>query len=76
MYEQSNTLLTTLVTVLDEELSNIRELTSFENGLQLAQLRQLELMRAQYEYLANPFYADLADGLETPYTFNLENEIH
>ena len=76
VYPQANQLLTTLNGILATELANIRELTSFETGLQFAQLRQLELLRAQYEYFANPFYNDLDESLEAPFAFELEGEIH
>ena len=69
VYPQANGLLTTLNRILAEELTHIRELTSFETGLQFAQLRELELLRAQYEYFANPFYNDLEEGLEAPFAF-------
>ena len=72
VYPQANELLTTLNNVLTAELANLRELTSFETGLQFAQLRQLELLRAQYEYFANPFYNDLDEQLESPFAFELE----
>ena len=61
--------------MLNGELESIKELTSFEEGLEFAQLRQLELLRTQYEYFANPFYNDLDDSLEAPFAFDLEREI-
>ena len=39
IYPQSNPLLTTLNGFLATELTNLRELTSFESGLEFAQLR-------------------------------------
>lgn len=75
VYPQANELLTTLNTVLNTELDNIRELTSFEEGLQFAQLRSLEILRAQYEYFSNPFYNDLDEQLEAPFAYELETEI-
>ena len=76
MYDASNSLLTTLNEILLSEIANIKELTSFEEGLQYAQLRQLELIRCQFEYFANPFYNDLEEILEAPYAFSLETEVH
>ena len=76
VYPQANELLTTLNSILDGELVNIRELTQFEEGLQFAQLRQFEILRAQYEYFANPFYNDLDENLQAPFAFELESEIH
>ena len=76
VYPQANKLLTTLNEFLGNELANLKELTSFEAGLEFAQLRQLEILRAQYEYFANPFYNDLDDELEAPFSFQLETEIH
>ena len=76
VYPQANELLTTLNGFLATELTNLRELTSFEAGLEFAQLRQLELLRAQFEYFANPFYNDLDEQLEAPFAFQVETEIH
>ena len=45
--------------MLTQELANIVELTEFEDGLEFAMLRQLEITRLQYEYFLNPFYNDL-----------------
>lgn len=76
VYDQTNPLLTTLNQILQGELNNIKELTSFETGLQFAQLRQLEIMRAQYEYFANPFYCnDVDPEIEAPFAYSLEAEI-
>ena len=67
--------MTTLNRVLIKELESVTELTSFEEGLQYAQLRQLELLLTQYEYFTNPFYNDLEQGLEAPFAMTLESEI-
>ena len=75
VYPQANPLLTTLNNVLNSELESIKELTSFEEGLQFAQLRQLEILRCQYEYFSNPFYNDLDETMEAPFAFTLEREI-
>lgn len=61
--------------VLEKELVNIRELTDFESGLQYALLRQLELVRAQYEYFGNPYYNDLGDHFEFPALMEIEDTI-
>jgi len=53
--------LTELHTILIQELGNINELTEFEEGLEFAMLRQLEIIRLQYEYFTNPFYNDIDD---------------
>ena len=53
--------------LLQQELLNIKELTDFEKGLQYALLRQLEIIRLQYEYFANPYYNDTANIETQPF---------
>lgn len=43
--------------ILDSEISRLQELNSFESGLQLALQRQIEVERAKFEYMHNPFYS-------------------
>ena len=59
VWVQESIFMKNLSELLQQELLNIKELTDFEKGLQYAQLRQLEIVRLQYEYFANPFYNDL-----------------
>ena len=59
VWPHPNPILTELSIVLVKELENINELTEFEDDLEFALLRQLELIRLQYEYFTNPFYNDL-----------------
>ena len=61
VWPHPNPILTELHSILIQELSNINELTEFEEGLEFAMLRQLEIIRLQYEYFTNPFYNDIDD---------------
>ena len=58
--------------ILADQLLSIKELTDFEDGLQFALLRQLELVRLQYELYVNPYYNDSQDGLFKTPTYKLE----
>ena len=76
MWPHPNSILTELSTVLTQELANIVELTEFEDGLEFAMLRQLEITRLQYEYFLNPFYNDVDDEkVQLPPYGQLEDKI-
>ena len=72
VWDQDQSVLRTVHTILADQLVSIRELTDFEDGLQFALLRQLELVRLQYELFANPYYNDSQEGLFRTPTFKLE----
>ncbi len=75
VWQQDQSILRTVHSILADQLKSIRELTDFEDGLQFALLRQLELVRLQYELFANPYYNDSQEGLFSTPTFKLETQI-
>jgi hypothetical protein len=56
-----------------EQDEAINELLEIEEDLQFAMLRQADLVRLQFELLANPYYNDVSGNtdIKLPYTFTL-----
>lgn len=50
------TVIDNLVSVLNTDIGNIKELIEFEKGLRFAVQKLKELITAKFEYLANPYY--------------------
>ena len=76
VWPHPNPVLTELCTALAQELTNIKELTEFEDGLEFAMLRQLEIIRLQFEYFTNPLYNDLdEEKVQIPPYGELEDQI-
>ena len=67
VWEQDCTLARNLDEVLRKELATIAELTEFEDGLQFALLRMLELVRTRYNLFVNPYYNDAVQLDVEPY---------
>ena len=76
VWPNANPILTELHEISVQELANIRELTEFEDGLEFAMLRQLEILRLQFEYFTNPFYNDIdEEKVQLPPYGEIEDEI-
>jgi hypothetical protein len=60
MPQDNYKLIENLVKLLIEQDGAINELLEIEEDLQFAMLRQADLIRLQFELLANPYYNDIA----------------